>query len=92
MSKGFRVTVTQKDTDKGESVCAWRCPIALATKRAKEAEVVFVFADHLSVTTFVDQKYMSTRFWLSEKAKKFVKDFDSGKRVKPATFVFTPMV
>jgi len=89
----MKIKVTQKDidlaikyvwkhgVDNSELQCF--CPLARAAKRAFRKSVS-VYDTKIVVSTDESQDKI---FTLTPRAKKFIKDFDKGLKVKPFTFV-----
>lgn len=83
-----KIKVTDKHIKKGIDGSTTHCPISLALSDDKSLNV-------LAVSTGFHFCYMHTekdtyRADLTKKARKFISDFDSGKKVKPmeATLIF----
>lgn len=80
----IRVTVTQDDIDNGKPRNAFSCPITIAVNRK-----LSVTSSSVSSSTFTyydkeNDRYI--RYCMSKRASKFIRQFDSGKAVKPFIF------
>lgn len=80
--KQLKITVTEDDIEKGTRCHAFSCPIARALKRMKYEDVTV--SNYLLL--FKNNTGISDFFILSRRAVKFIKDFDTNKKVKPFTF------
>lgn len=78
--KQIKVRVTRKHIKGGVQKNCARCPIALALRD--------VFPEGSVSVSKVDGTVGETHFSLSARAQKFIAAFDSGRKVKPATFIF----
>jgi nitrate/TMAO reductase-like tetraheme cytochrome c subunit len=81
----MKITVTQKDIDKGLKSSCYECPIAHALKRKVKNKIRYGFAVNAD---FIDLT-KDNKWWiyaLPKKAQTFIKRFDDGKPVKPFTF------
>lgn len=80
----IRVTVTKCDIEKGFKGSAFSCPIALALDRKT------IHTPHVGFGSVEMRGLYGGEFFdyvpLPQKAKDFVKNFDSGKQVKPFRF------
>ena len=73
----YIISVTQEDIRSGAPLCGHACPIALAAGRVIEDEIR------------VGREYMSRRgnsVLMPIQARKFVSDYDRGKKVEPFEF------
>lgn len=77
--KTVRVNVTKAHIRDGVQSDACNCPIALALKDALFTEYAVVVEDGITVNGKVN-------FSTDRKDRKFIRDFDSGKPVKPYWF------
>lgn len=75
----MRIEVTEDDIATG-SLFSWGCPIAKAISRAMQGEEALVRG------TCVDLEYAYEPVSLPRAARKFVRDYDAGKPVKPFSF------
>lgn len=83
----LRISVTDKDIHGAECTTS-KCPVARALSRLL-GDVDFIFVNHEVIhITWVNKfgLYETARYKLSKRMKKFVKDFDSGRVVKPTVF------
>lgn len=76
-----RIRVTKSDIKNGKRGNARSCPLAMALHRAK-------FPDVAVMSNRVKSVQGDVVFWLTEKATKFVCDFDGSEDVKPFSFTF----
>lgn len=82
----MKITVTQKDINRGSPGSCGKCPIALAVTRA------FHYKWNVSVGTYwitLRKKNVfgfCRSFELPEKVTKFIASFDAYERVKPFSF------
>lgn len=78
----MKITVTQNHIDRAQPELTSQCPIALAVNDTLQVKC--------SVQTWYKTGlcaiFNSVGYPLSRSAKKFVKDFDNGEKVKPFTF------
>lgn len=84
----LRVTVTAEDIANGWPGRSTRCPLARATLRSLglTRNRIDVTADGALV--YGGESWRTTaRYRLTPRALSFMRSFDAGKRVKPATFV-----
>lgn len=79
--KILEVKVTQRDIKCGIPVDGFNCPISQAVKRTL----------NLTNRVWVDTRGIGhlPTYKMSRRAKKFILDFDAGKKVKSTTFRFT---
>lgn len=81
----MKITVTQKDIDKGLKSTCYYCPIALAFKRKIKSEIPCgVAVNAKNVHHFHGKSW--ERYNLPKEAKKFIQKFDNDQPVKPFTF------
>ena len=81
----MKITVTQKDIDKGLKSNCYECPIAHAFKRKFKNQIRYGFAVNAeSIEHFTKDMWYS--YTLPKKAKKFIQRFDSDQPAKPFTF------
>lgn len=81
----IEVQVEQRHIDSGERFTGDRCPIALALSEKVTGRVHVGYAD---VTIYGAVGHPLTIYCLTPpKMRKFAKAFDTGKPVKPSTFV-----
>lgn len=73
----YKICVTQSDIKQGKRSQPYGCPVGLAIKRAT-GESVFVGASFIEI----GDNWPPTR----DKVKRFIIDFDTGKKVKPFCF------
>jgi hypothetical protein len=73
------INVTKKDIENGQMHFCTLCPIALAIRRARNSAKVFVGTGEV----FIGDK---EEIKLPAKARKFIRDFDAGREVKPIKF------
>lgn len=78
-----KIKVTRQHIRNGQSMLT-ACPIALALKEHVWKDV-FVGVGHRDV--YFGSSDTRVNVPLSKRARKFVKDFDSGKKVVPSVFV-----
>ena len=76
-----RVQVTQQDIDDGKAGEAYRCPVALAARRAFPRQHVRVYAPCIML---IESGYPT--FDLPSEARRFVDRFDGGVHVEPFEF------
>lgn len=74
----MRIKVTQKHIKKGKVASCGECPVALAIKERLQSNDVAVFISSVNINVLP--------YILTQKAARFVKDFDKGKRVRPFSF------
>ena len=86
MAKQIRVTVKAKHIRLGKAGAIKACPMALALKEQYEC-----IGDEFISVGFERATVKDTRYALSKTAARFVNRFDTGKPVKPATFVLTEL-
>ena len=79
----MKIHVRQEDIDAGEKGRAWECPIALALRRECKTRRITVGMSDVSWEVD-DSHYLAE---LSKRARAFVRAFDSGRTVRPFTFV-----
>ena len=72
------IRVTEEDIVKGERQSPLTCPLALAIKRRRDTEDVFVMNGAFTVAG----EYKL----LSNSGRKFVKAFDTGETVRPGIY------
>lgn len=72
----MKIEVTQTMIDEGEACSCFRCPVAIAIKRAS-ADLTVGFA-----SAWIDQKQVH----LPDDAMDFVNAFDGGNPVRPFSF------
>ncbi len=82
MSKQIRVTVEEKHIKEGVRGRTKNCPLALALNEQYDTEESHVSYLWCHIGPLGDP------YALSYRAIKFIDDFDGGKKVEPATFVF----
>jgi hypothetical protein len=85
MKNSIRVSVTQRDIDKGEPICDNRCPIALAISRTVKRRVGVTYGA-VYLLNEVHQMYE-----LTPTAERFIRRFDNGQPVQPFTFTMRPV-
>lgn len=82
--KNITVKVTQEDIDRGGRHC-FNCPIAEATWRALRGQYdVIVISEFICIS---GEGGFNLKIPLSRQLKKFIRDFDRGRRVRPLLFV-----
>ena len=78
-----KITVTQNDIKLGEAGNCRACPIARATRRALHRHIL---VDEDSITIGRPGEG-GKEYQLPPSAQKFIERFDSGKPVRPITFL-----
>lgn len=84
----MRVEVTQEDINKGYRNFPSKCALALAIGRSLDA--AGRVSDKVSIVTccrVTSKEGFNCFVDLSQRARKFVRDFDAGKEVKPSVFI-----
>lgn len=79
----IEINVTQEDINKGIKSDCSKCPIALAANRVIPNGALAVGG--ASITYWNEKEAIS--ILLPEIALKFIRDFDSGRKVKPFSFI-----
>jgi hypothetical protein len=74
----LKVTITQHDIDHGLAASFWHCPVALAVTRKTGLGWKI---DNDRATYDEEHRVLSLR------ARQFIRNFDSGKRVKPCSML-----
>ena len=78
----MKINVTEDDIKNGVVFACYKCPIALAVKRAVGAANVRVGTE----TIRIFKGAVPRHFKMTDAAKVFVKDFDDSKPVQPFSF------
>jgi len=81
----MKITVTQKDIDKGLKSSCYECPIAHAFKRKVKNQIRYGFAVNSASIEYLTED-MWHRYALPKEAKQFIQRFDCDQPVKPFTF------
>jgi hypothetical protein len=82
----MRIAVTQCDIDAGErGDCLW-CPMVIAARRATRKRCLVDFADWSRRRLVLIIDGMGIVATLPPDARRWVKDYDAGRRVKPLAF------
>jgi hypothetical protein len=79
----MRIEVTQSDIHNGLQHTGWKCPIALAIRRAG-CSTITVGADSLLVMQ--DTGNVASRIPLSKTVSRWIENFDSGAKCEPFAF------
>lgn len=87
----LELEVTAKDIHDGIRIHCQKCPLALAAKRLLSAYPMpdgrlNVTVSGSSVNIYCDD-WFTGRFWFDQSGDKFIARFDTGKKVKPGTFL-----
>ena len=85
------ITVTQENINNGQVKCNDTCPVALSFKGHKDIAHVGIFDkhSHLFLKKKIKGRTIMLDFDHSKELLNFIKEFDSGEKVSPASFVFS---
>lgn len=83
----IKIKVTKRDIQKAVRCSYTKCPIANAVRRQLKRLVGSVCANKFRVAVYEPGAVAPLVTWTPTlAAKKFMQDFDEGKKVKPTTF------
>lgn len=81
-----KIKVTKNDIKFGYPNSATTCPIARAVQRLLPDGNVFVYPTEIEFCQLTESKHDHIRTKLPEEAVQFIRDFDTGNKVRPFTF------